>query len=688
MDAERIRENLRKWTSYPHLGGSPGEERLGNELRDAWIEQGLDYVTSQQYEVLLSTVDKEDPSLVFLLNGNDEVQFTSQAEEPVKTPDQNQTDIVPPFNAYSASGQATGQLVYVNYGRVEDFDQLVYNFSVDLTGTVAIARYGKIFRGDKASNAADYGCSGIIIYTDPEDYSVDGEDNVYPDSWWLPGEGVQRGTVFKYDGDPLTQGYPATDSAYRVPLEEAQLPTIPVHPIGYNDALQLMRDMGGVKAPEDWQGGMNFTYYVGPGFVEEKVDWKVRMNITTHNVMANTTNVFGYITGAVEPDRYVLLGNHRDAWVFGALDPTSGTAVMAEVSRVLMKIVQEGWRPRRTIVFCSWGAEEYALIGSVEYVEQFTKPLGERAVVNLNLDMAFEGNASLRGLGVPILYDAMYDVARKVPSANDPSKSLFEEWLVHFPSYDREEQPTGLPSVGQLGAGSDYAGFITMVGIPALDVRYTYSRSKWSISGYPLYHSAYETFHLVESYIDSNFEYSKAVGIYWAEMTRYMADSLVLPFNCSRYAETLGEYVLDLEDGYGKMMSDNGIDLVSFLSDQLKRAVAGFQGASDDFHDRLDDINTNNPILVRAYNDQLMQVERAFTDPNGLPLRPAYKHLIYAPSTHDAYAGATFPGLVDLMFEIEDGNEEDWNEVKHHYAALIFVIESATLVLCPPTLMH
>ncbi|MGH0179820.1 UNVERIFIED_CONTAM: hypothetical protein FKN15_015401 [Acipenser sinensis] len=285
-----------------------------------------------------------------------------------------------------------GDPVYVNYGTIEDFTYMKRNLSVDLNGTIAIARYGKIFRADKVKHAAEFGCVGMVLYSDPADYAVDSEVRVYPDDWWLPGTGVQRGTVLPRDGDPLTPYYPSIESAfYQKESDSFSVSAIPVTPIGYDDAIKYLRKISGPEANSTWQGGLNVTYRLGPGFIPPYSNSKLKLHVHTYNERRMTHNVIGYIRGEHEPDRYVVLGNHRDAWVFGAVDPSSASAAMMELSRAFGELLKDGWRPRRSIVFCSWGAEEHGLIGSTEWVEELVKILGTRAVAYLNVDIAVEG---------------------------------------------------------------------------------------------------------------------------------------------------------------------------------------------------------------------------------------------------------------------------------------------------------
>lgn len=675
MKASNIDANLRNFTLNPHLGGTPAEEALADQLHQMWTAQGLDHVTKVTYEVLLSYPNATDPCRIYILDSSDTVIYETQEVEKILSPDQNRSDVVPPFNAYAQAGDVEGELIYVNYGSIEDFTELYENYSMNVTGKIVIARYGKIFRGDKVALAAKHGAIGVILYSDPADYSENANEDVFPNSWWLPGTGVQRGTVMLGDGDPLTPGYPAVETAYETKTPD--LPTIPVHPIGYDDAYHFLSRMDGMNVSDSWQGKLNFTYRLGPGFVDKNL--RVKLHVTTYRKKVNTSNVFAYIKGSVEPDRYVLLGNHRDAWVFGAVDPTSGTAVMMEVSRVLAEIVKEGrWRPRRSIVFCSWGAEEYGLVASYEWVEQQLKILGDRAIAYLNVDIAVEGMQSLRAAGVPLLYDILYDASKKINSANDDATSLYQEWLNFFPD---EELGSTVPVIHKIGGGSDFSAFIRIAGVPCIDLRYTYN---YSILDYPLYHSVYETYDLMKDHMDRDFKRSLTIGLLWAELARSLSDKLILPLNAVTYADMVVVFVGDLEKGYGHLMTANGVTL-----DGIKKATENFQVGAKEFMDRLSTANKSNPVETRMYNDQLIRVERAFINSDGLPLSPLKKHLLFASSTFDSYAGATFPGLVDLMYGIEDlegdAKIEQWEKVKKHLATIIFCIDSATFGLKPWT---
>jgi len=435
ISADEIRENLRSYTRIPHVGGQAGSHLLADEIEKKWKDFGLDLVEQTKYDVLLSYPDKNNPNLIKLYNGTTEQYVTAPNEE---IPGENNTGVIQPFNAYAPNGMFQGNMIYVNYCTREDFKKLVGDMKINVSGYIVMCRYGKIFRGSKVAIAASYNATGVILFNDPKDYAAEGVDKVYPNTWWLPPTGVQRGTVYPGVGDPLTPGYPATESAYRLTEENADgLPSIPSHPIGYKDAEPLLRALGGADVPPEWQGGLNFTYKVGP----LHPNMSIEMIVNNKYTRANAVNVLGYITGSVEPDRYVIIGGHRDAWAYGALDPNTGTAVTVEVARILSKFKNEGWRPRRTIVICSWGAEEFGLIGSYEWVEQNLKKLSARTVAYLNLDTVVTGNYSLDMGALPILNTVTTEAAKSVETPNQSGKSLFEEWREASPDPDDNTKP-------------------------------------------------------------------------------------------------------------------------------------------------------------------------------------------------------------------------------------------------------
>lgn len=672
ISSENIRNYLKMLTEKPHLAGTEESHELARALKHHWESVGLDHVTLTPYYVMLSYPDKNDSNFVELLDEKNKTQYRSPEKEKILTPEENKTGVIPPFNAYSAPGDIYGDIVYVNYGRVEDYQFLQNNKSINVTGKIVFSRYGEIYRGDKVRLAEMWGAKGVILFSDPNDVTDGDINQVYPKDWWLPPSGTERGTLFIGEGDPLTADYPSIETAYREWSSEYYIPKIPCHPIGYGIAKELMGNLGGEEVLEPWRGGMNVTYRFGDAF--NKTGWKAHIKITTRNRNATIYNTIGVIRGSIEPDRYVLLGNHRDAWVFGAIDPSSGTAVMMEMSRVMGQLIKSGrWRPRRSIVFCSWGAEEYGIIGSTEWVEQYTKSLGARAVAYVNVDYAFDGNFSFYAEGTPLLYAPVIKATKLVRNPNDTEiaagrKTVYDTWFGTFPAEKFSRPKISLP-----GSGSDYAPFRDKLGLPIIDMWYTYDPSLQVLS-YPLYHSVYDTFYQVDQIADRGFKYHTAMGKIWSEVTRDLADSLLLPFNVSDYAAVLQDLGDTFISRFGKQMNDHGLKM-----SLLQNAIENFTTEAETFENRIKKANLNDPFVVRRINDQMMQLDRAFLDPAGLPGRKLKRHILFADSTIDNYSGSSFPGLSDALVEISLGKdiEKQWAIVEKHFSVILFTIQSA-----------
>ncbi|XP_049621829.1 N-acetylated-alpha-linked acidic dipeptidase 2 [Suncus etruscus] len=680
MKAENIRSFLHSFTRLPHLAGTEQNLLLAKKIQTQWEKFGLDSAQLVHYDVLLSFPNETKPSYVSILDEHGVEIFKTSYLEPPPDGYENVTNIVPPYNAFSAQGMPEGDLIYVNYARTEDFFKLERELGINCTGKIVIARYGKIFRGNKVKNAMLAGAIGIILFSDPADYSAP-DVQPYPKGWNLPGTVAQRGNVLNLNGagDPLTPGYPAKEYTFRLDVEDGVgIPQIPVHPIGYNDAEILLRRMGGSAPPdESWKGGLNVAYNIGPGFTGNGSlsSRKVKMHVHNTNKITRIYNVIGMIRGSVEPDRYVILGGHRDSWVFGGIDPTSGTAVLLEIVQSFGKLLRRGWRPRRTIIFASWDAEEFGLLGSTEWAEENTKILQERSIAYINSDSSIEGNYTLRVDCTPLLYQLVYQLTKEIASPDDgfENKSLYESWLVKDPSLENEN----LPRINKLGSGSDFEAFFQRLGIASGRARYTKNRKTDRYSSYPVYHTIYETFELVEKFYDPTFRKQLSVAQLRGALVYELADSQIIPFNIQDYAKALKSYatsISNLSKKHEQQLRDHGVTF-----DALFSAVKNFSEAASDFHRRLMQVDVNDPIAVRIMNDQLMLLERAFIDPLGLPGRRFYRHIIFAPSSHNKYAGESFPGIYDAMFDIE--NKEDphssWKEVKKHISVAAFAIQAA-----------
>ncbi|XP_074840071.1 N-acetylated-alpha-linked acidic dipeptidase 2 [Carettochelys insculpta] len=682
MKAENIKKFLRSFTKLPHVAGTEQNHCLAKQIQAQWKEFGLDSAELVHYDVLLSYPNETQPNYVSIIDDHWNEIFNTSLFEPPPQGYENITGVLPPYNAFSAQGVLEADLVYVNYGRTEDFFQLEREMGINCTGKIVIARYGKIFRGNKVRNALLAGARGIILYSDPADYCAPGV-GPYPSGWNLPGGGAQRGNVLNLNGagDPLTPGYPAKEYTFRSDVDEGVgIPKIPVHPIGYHDAEILLRILGGPAAPDNsWRGSLNVSYNIGPGFAGSYSTRKVRMHVHTNNKITRIYNVIGTIKGAVEPDRYIILGGHRDSWVFGGIDPTTGAAVLQEVARSFGKMMMEGWRPKRTIVFASWDAEEFGLLGSTEWAEEKAKVLQERAVAYINTDSSIEGNYTLRVDCSPLLYKLVYKLTEEIASPDEgyEGKTLYESWLEKDPSTEQNSYPR----INKLGSGSDFEAYFQRLGITSGRVRYTKNRRADKFSNYPVYHTTYETFELVERFYDPTFMKQLAVAQLRGGLVYELADSQVIPFNCQDYGEALRKYadrIYNLSKKHEGQVETYGVSFGPLFS-----AVVNFTKAAADFHRRLKEVDINDPLAVRLMNDQLMFVERAFTDPLGLPGRKFYRHIIFAPSSRNKYAGESFPGIYDAMFDIDNKADQRkaWEEVKRQISIAAFTVEAAARTL-------
>ncbi|CAF1392354.1 unnamed protein product [Rotaria sordida] len=536
-----IEANLKDFTSRPHIAGLPEDLESAQVIEQRWKSDGLQ-VTKLKYNVLLSYPDNNNPNQVTLKSDNGMVIFQTAGVE--KIYDSTQPKIVNPFLAYTPNGTVSSTtLFYANYGELEDFQTLVSLVgNASLQGSIIIMRYDHIFRGDKIMHAQYFGAVGAILYNDPADYAPFGttSNQVYDQKWFMPPSGVQRGSASIMNGDPLTPIYPSTDYMYRVREDSVRfLPKIPAQPIGYGEAQVILQYLQGSEVPVEWRGTLpNVTYRYGGELRNAST-----IEVKTYNRLERKDiyNVIGIMKGEIEPDRYIAIGNHRDSWTLGSVDPTSGTATLLEITRVLGQMYKNDFRPRRSLMFCSWDAEEYGLIGSVEYVQEYVKVLGARIVSYLNVDLAVQGNYTVAIDTSPLLFDIILQAAKMVPSAYDPpGLTVYDKWM----NVNRNNV-TNEPNMGYgLGSGSDYYGFDQLIGSSNMDLRYTYNFADYgNQNSYPLYHTSYEVFSTMKNFIDPDFEYinqaHRTIGQLWGVLTLLLSETLVLQFNVTRYATAL-----------------------------------------------------------------------------------------------------------------------------------------------------
>jgi N-acetylated-alpha-linked acidic dipeptidase len=635
-DPKLAEEHLRILTAEPHIAGSPEDRKTAEYVAKKYREAGL------ETEIVEYKVWFNYPAEISV-----DVLYPKMLRTHLPTPEHVEGDpyqddprVVTAYNGFSPSGEAEADLVYANFGRPEDFKKLE-ELKVDVKGKIVIVRYGSNFRGVKSYVAQQHGAAGVIIYSDPIDDGYFKGDK-YPQGPWRPDSGVQRGSIlymFKYPGDPTTPGVasvPSLPDSQRVPPEKAEsLPKVPTTPLSYGDARSLLENLGGPQSPRDWQGALPFTYHVGPGPV------RVRMRLKQDYAYRTIWNVIGKIKGSELPEQWVIAGNHRDAWVYGAVDPNSGTTSQLEAVHGLGELLRSGWRPRRTIVICSWDAEEQGLIGSTEWVEEHAQELSN-AVAYFNLDVAVAG-PSFGASSVPSLKQFIRDVTKAVPSAK--GGMLYDVWKQEKENEAAKANPMDLSgrrapaassktdvSVGDLGSGSDYTSFLQHQGVPSADMS--------SSGNYGVYHSVFDNFQWYKKFADPDFLYSQEISrVYGLEVLR-MSEADVLPYDYETYGKEISEY---LEAAQKKSATAFGDQAPAF---QLA------QGAAERFTLAGTAVAAvqRDPKANRAQlNGLLSQTERALLLPNGLPNRPWFRHSVYAPGEYTGYAAVVIPGVNEAI---------------------------------------
>jgi N-acetylated-alpha-linked acidic dipeptidase len=592
------REHLRRLTLEPHIAGTKEDYATAVYVRDQLRSYGLS-ADLKEYEVWLNYPNT--PGILELITTKRQRLSTHEAIVP-GDPTSSNPRITPLFNGFSASGDVTAPVVYANYGLPGDYEELK-KAGVDVKGKIVIVRYGNSFRGVKAKVAEDHGAVGCIIYSDPED---DGymQGDVYPKGPWRPVASGQRGSVqylFDYPGDPLTPGRPAISGVARLKPEEAtDLTRLPVQPLAYDVAKTILSQLKGPVRPRGFQGGLPFAYHVG-GTNDVKLRLKTDMDYKLRTIW----NVVARIEGNEERDRWVVLGNHRDAWVFGAVDPNSGSSAMLEVGHGFGELLKKGWKPRRTIILCSWDAEEYGLIGSTEWAEEYADDLREKAVAYLNLDAAVSG-PHFGASSVPSLWKLMRATTRDV---KDPKtgKSVYQQWQDHA----RENRPEGDQStsearIGALGSGSDYTPFLQHLGVASTDMGFN--------GDYGVYHSAYDSFYWMDHFGDPGFNYHVAAAQVWGTLAMRLADADGLSFDYIDYANQIRDFFTE------SMRLARIRNLAPSLDDKSMTA------AIDDLAKEAERVEKNRQDAVRnsdrsrlaKINNALIQAERQFIDSRGL----------------------------------------------------------------------
>ena len=637
-DSQLAGQHLKILTAEPHLASTPEDRKTAEYVAQKFRDAGLD-TEIVPYRVLLN-----QPKVVRIeaFDAAGQLLMTGPTREHVQgDPYQDDPRVVMPFNGSSGSGDVIGDAVYANYGRLEDFDQLAAQH-IDLHGKIVICRYGVNFRGVKVYLAEQRGAAGVLLYSDPQD---DGyfKGDAYPNGPWRPETGVQRGSVqylFKYPGDPETPGVASTvdlpDSARISP--EGNQPHIISIPLSYYDAIPILKALKGQGVPQGWQGALPFRYHLGGvggsvgGQIGRSPGVKVHLISQQDYQRRIIWDVIGKIPGSVYPDDWVVVGNHRDAWVYGAVDPSSGTAAMLESVHGVGFLLKQGWRPKRTLVFASWDAEEEGLIGSTEWVEQHAKAL-ERAVAYFNTDVAVSG-PDFSAAAVPSLKQFIRELTRSVPSP--VGATVYDQWKNTRPDASEHRASNAPPTaeevkVGDLGSGSDFTPFFQHVGVPSTDIG--------SEGPYGVYHSVFDNFAWYTQNADPNFAYLQEMARVLGLEALRMADADVLPYDYVTYARDLSSYI----DAAKRRAGDDGLRSLDFAPAQA--AAARFATAAEKAHSR--QIAPSGDLA--KLNLALRQTETALISPAGLPNRPWYRHTIFAPGEFTGYAAVVIPGVNEAI---------------------------------------
>jgi N-acetylated-alpha-linked acidic dipeptidase len=669
-DALLKTENIDQWmklmSSHPHHVGSPwgkaNAEFMVNKFREWGFEAEI-----EEYQVLFPTPK------VRLLELLEPHTFKAGLQEPPVEGDASSRQIdemLPPYNCFSIDGDVTAELVFVNYGVPEDYEELE-KLGIDVEGKIVIAKYYGSWRGIKPKVAAEKGAIGCIIYSDPKD---DGyfRGDVYPEGPFKNKYGVQRGSVLDMPlrpGDPLTPGYGATADADRLTKEEADnLTKIPVLPISYGDAQPLLEALGGPVAPGSWRGALPLTYHIGPGPA------KVRLKVEFNWQLQPAYNVIAKMEGSTYPDEWIIRGNHHDAWVHGAADPVSGMVALMEEARAVGELARKGWRPKRTLVYCGWDAEEPALLGSTEWVEHHADELRQKAVAYINTDG--NGRGFLRGGGSHTLEKYFDEVSRAV---EDPQTggSVYDRYKARLLVAGQPE-PSHF-KLSALGSGSDYTPFIQHLGIASINLGFGGENAGGE------YHTGNDSYEHYTRFKDPGFRYGVTLAKVAGRLSLRLADADILPFEFKHFANTVSGYTEDvmklagrlreqtekenrlIREGFYEAAADPTktfvvpepkpeVPYLNFAPlqnavEQLKESAAAYDAAR----------KQSNPGEKEqaVLNQQLKNMEHLLTREHGLPRRPWFKHHIYAPGFYTGYGVKTLPGVREA---IEQRNFEEAEE--------------------------
>ena len=695
---EEERRQHRIFTQEPHVAGSRRNNELANYIADEWKKQGLEDVVIHRYDVY--GTNPKSASLEMIAPTHFQAVLR---EAPIPGDDDSKNPTISgAWLGMSISGEVTAPIIYAHSGNPEDYDLLRKN-GISVKGKIVLVRYSNpySYRGFKALTAQREEAAAMLVYSDPQEDGYK-KGKVDPDGPWGPEYHIQRGSItydFMVPGDPQTPGWASVPGAKRIPIEQAvSAPKIMALPLSWHDAKPFLENMDGPAAPADWQGGLGFQYHLGSDRV------KAHLKIEMDNGLQPYYVVEGRIRGAELPNEWVVMGNHRDAWVFGGVDPSSGTASMMELTRAFGQLAKSGMRPRRTLVVCSWDGEEVGLTGSTEWGEQFADELRSKAVAYINVDEATSG-PDFHGQAVASLAPMLEEVTR---SLQDPSgKSLYDAWKSTVEREKKEGSQSGqFSSSGvasesladtRIGSGSDHTVFLNFIGVPVLGLGF--------VGDYGVYHSAYDDFFWMNHFGDPGYKYHTLMSQLWGVTALRLANADLLPFDFATYASNIRQFVNDLAKsneqnlrgqlnpisnvilsggeagakGHTKPCPTCGTSGTGSnpldLSDVLKE-IDNFEAAGKNLNESLTRKLASGPIgpkLATTLNHGMMQVERNWLNPDGIPGRPWFKHILYG--ARFTYAHLELPGLTEAV------EKQDWPVARQQAEILERALEANTKLL-------
>jgi len=691
-DPANLRAYMKRLTARPHHLGSPYDKENAEWILAKFKEWGLD-AQIESYEVLFPSPKERLVEMI------EPTQFKAKLQEPSLSEDPTSSQMdeqLPTYNAYSADGDVTGELVFVNYGIPADYEHLE-RLGISVKGKIVIAKYGGSWRGIKPKVAAEHGAIGCLIYSDPQGDGY-ARGDVYPEGAFRRNDGVQRGSVMDmplYPGDPLTPGIGATKGAKRLKRSEVKtFTTIPVLPLSHEDAQPLLAALSGPVAPTAWRGALPLTYHIGPG--PAKVHLKVQANWD----MKEIYNVIGKIRGHEFPDEWIIRGNHHDAWVNGASDPISGMVALMEEARAMSELVKQGWKPKRTLIYIGWDAEEQGLIGSTEWAETHADELKQKTAMYINTDS--NGRGYLRIRGSHTLEKFINDVSRDIEDPETKLSVWKRRQLRSIANASSAEERARLRSnknmrIEALGSGSDYTVFLDHLGIASLNLGFG------GEGGGGVYHSIFDSFHWYTHYSDTDFVYGRALAQTAGTAVMRFASADVLPYDFVNFAETVGRYLNELqklaketrddiietnrqlEEGVFQAIADPKGDKMSPPKKEeipphlnfapLENAVDGLKRSAERYHKALAGFRESGVKVPAGLNAKLIQSERKLTHSDGLTNRPWYKHQMYAPGFYTGYGVKTIPAVREAI------EQKGWQDADANITKVAAVLNGFTTLV-------